>query len=67
MEVFVNSESIQLEANASITTLLQQLQMAGKKGMAVALNNKVIPAHKQEQTRLTNQDKITIIRAAQGG
>lgn len=67
MEVFVNSESIQLEANASILTLLQQLQLAGKKGMAVALNNKVIPAHKQDQTLLNNQDKITIIRASQGG
>ena len=67
MEVFVNSDSIQTEASATVTMLLQQLNLAGKKGMAVAVNNMVIPFHKQEQTVLNNQDKITIIRASQGG
>jgi len=67
MEVFVNSESIQTEASATVTILLQQLKLAGKKGMAIAVNNIVIPIHKQDQTILNNQDKITIIRASQGG
>lgn len=65
--MLVNGENIEFEANHPLIQLLEKLQLHEKKGLAVAVNNKVIPKSNWSVHLLDSNDKVTIIRATQGG
>lgn len=67
MEVFVNHECVRLETNHSLTALLDHLKIAESRGIALAVNNEVIPRKSWSEHPLNDQDRITLIRASQGG
>ena len=67
MNVFVNNELQTVEDNSSLIELMETLTMTTKKGIAVAINNSVVPKTKWSEYLLNSNDKVTIIRATQGG
>ena len=67
MEVILNHNKINLENASSLTALLQVQNLSDKKGIAVAVNNKVVPRSKWNEHVLNADDSITIIKATQGG
>ena len=67
MEVFVNNQSTETAEDQSIALLLQELNINAQRGAAVAVNNVVITKSEWERHQLKTNDKITIIRATQGG
>lgn len=67
MEVFINNKLALLEADASLSSALEQQGLLSQKGTAVAVNNAVIPKADWQHKILNEHDKITIIRATQGG
>ncbi|MES2630191.1 MAG: sulfur carrier protein ThiS [Bacteroidota bacterium] len=67
MEVFLNNSSIPLPENRSLIALLQQADLSEKKGIAVAVNNQVVPRLQWGETELKEADSITVIKATQGG
>ncbi len=67
MEVNINNQQVSVEENTSLYTLLSQNELTEKRGIAVAVNNKVLPKANWATYQLQNHDKITIIRATQGG
>lgn len=67
MEVIVNNTAKEIENNSRLTDLLSSLKLTEQKGIAVALNNKVVPKTNWNATTLSSRDKITIIKATQGG
>ena len=66
MKLIVNNkpEEYPLE---HLNQLLQELDLLESKGIAVAVNNKVVPKINWNAFQLTENDTITIIRATQGG
>ncbi|TKG94024.1 sulfur carrier protein ThiS [Puteibacter caeruleilacunae] len=66
MNVFVNEEVIELQTDASLTFLLEQLNTPTK-GIAVAVNQQVIQRTEWDQFKMTENDQVLIIRATQGG
>ena len=66
MNIVVNSNNIEFTQN-NLSELLVQIQMSEKKGIAIALNNSVVPKANWQKTQLKENDKITIITATQGG
>lgn len=68
MELTINHQNRFLDpAPTSLEGLLQQ-ELAGKiQGVAVAINNRVIPKCDWSSTTLKNQDQIILITASQGG
>lgn len=66
MNIVVNSNNIEFTQN-NLSELLVQIQMSEKKGIAIALNNSVVPKVNWQKTQLKENDKITIITATQGG
>lgn len=66
MQVFVNNVAQEISAN-HLEDLLQQLGYVQSKGIAVAINNEVISKINWSTTPLNENDRITIIRATQGG
>ena len=67
MEVILNHNKINLENAASLVALLHLQNLSDKKGIAVAVNNKVVPRTKWNSYILNEKDNITIIKATQGG
>lgn len=67
MVVFINSEETQLSDTVSIEQALSENGFASLKGIAVALNDEVIPKTEWPSTLLKENDKVLIIKATQGG
>ncbi|MDE0772081.1 MAG: sulfur carrier protein ThiS [Salibacteraceae bacterium] len=67
MEVIVNNSATQVHNESSLSELISTLNLIEQKGIAIALNNKVVTKTKWESTTLSEKDKITIIKATQGG
>ncbi len=65
--IFVNDETIQINENSSVLDVLKILHREEDKRMAIAINNKVIPKTHWEETKLQENDNITLIKAAYGG
>ena len=67
IEVFVNQEKHLVQKNMVLDQLLLDIDIIEKNGIAVAINNEVISKAKWEATGLSPNDRITVIRATQGG
>lgn len=67
MNVFVNNQNHILTKDANLLLALEQNGITSQKGIAVAVNNKVIPKAEWPGKILNENDKITIIKATQGG
>ncbi len=67
MEIFVNTEKSQVGRDSNLLKVIDDLKLKTKLGIAVALNETVIPQTEWQQTKLKLSDKITIIEAIQGG
>ncbi len=66
MEIFINNEAFQTQEDKLIKVLSEK-GLADQKGIAVAVNNAVVPKANWEAHQLKSQDKITVIKATQGG
>jgi len=53
--------------NQSIDDLMRTLKMDIGKGVAIALNNKVIPRSEWVNCKINRNDKLILIKATQGG
>jgi sulfur carrier protein len=67
MTISVNNKPLELVSAENITAVLQRFQIDYARGLAVAVNNEVIPKSTWETHVLNEHDKVTIIRATQGG
>lgn len=67
MNVFVNSQTCQLENDSNLNFALEKNGITSPRGIAVAVNNSVIPKAEWQNKILNENDKITIIKATQGG
>ncbi|MCB0397757.1 MAG: sulfur carrier protein ThiS [Flavobacteriales bacterium] len=67
MEIIVNNEAVSVNAGENISGLLRQLSVPIRTGIALAVNEDVIPAPQWDHTILEDHDRVIIIKAAQGG
>lgn len=66
MIIKVNNKEMELAHQASLQQLAETLQMP-EKGVAVAVNNRMIPRTKWSETILQENDQVVVIKAACGG
>ena len=68
MELIINHQQKFFEAAPASLEDLMALEAPGKsRGIAVAVNNQVVPKERWRSTVLQNLDAILIITATQGG
>lgn len=67
MKILLNGEEVKIEMGETLMTLLEKKELTDQKGIAVALNDKVIPKKNWEDYLLASGDKITLIMATAGG
>ena len=67
MEIIFNNTSHQIDDSATVSHLLQQLLCGKQKGIAVAVNQTIIPKTKWNDVTLKQHDNVLVIKATQGG
>ena len=67
IEIFVNDKPTALAEGTSLGAFLSGLGLAGKKGLACAVNGSVVARAHWAQRGLQAGDKVLIIQATQGG
>ena len=67
MEVSVNEKKEKISNNVSLAEAIAELKITETNGIAIAINDKVIKRENWTTEKLNSNDKILIIRAAQGG
>ncbi len=65
--ILVNDRPHPLAPGATVAGLLRELSLAGRPGVAVALNGAVVPRAAWEQRALAAADQVLVIQATQGG
>ena len=67
MRVTVNDKVTTLFEPASLFELLAHLELVDRKGVAVAVNQEVVPRQLWPECQLAEGDGVTVIEATQGG
>ena len=67
MTIYLNNNPLSLLTPATLQKVLEGQQLHEQRGIAVAVNNAVIPKTEWQQKALADNDKIVVIRATQGG
>jgi len=65
MMVYLNGKEKELKSTLQL--VLEADGLSNKKGVAVAVNNQVVPKSSWESFSLKENDKILVIQASQGG
>ena len=66
MKIYINQKEIEVQDSISVKELLDMQQIAIE-GTAIAIDNKLVPQNEWNDRILTDENKITIIRATFGG
>ena len=67
MEISVNQKSLEIPEHCSVQQLLSSLFSENQKGLAVAINENVVPRSDWAAQLLNSGDMVTLIKATQGG
>jgi sulfur carrier protein len=67
MRIHVNDTARDLPAAATLADLARELGLADRKGVAVALNDAVVPRAAWPARLLAEGDRVLVIQATQGG
>ena len=67
MIYYVNNTPQEAAEMRTVAEVMTDLQLAGKRGLAVAVNDVVVAQPEWASYALQSNDRVTIIRATQGG
>ncbi len=67
MEITVNQQVYQITHNCNIQQLFKDVLQQTHQGLAIAINQNIIPKSQWESHLLQPGDQIIIIKATQGG
>ena len=65
--IYINDKAQAFEQEQTLIELFKNLEMDIAKGIAVAINNKVIPRSEWSKFKVNKNDKLLLIKATQGG
>jgi len=66
-EVMINQQKFQLPENGTLADVLPLLQIRQADGIAIAVNEEVVPSRRWACYVLHQWDRVFVIRATQGG
>lgn len=67
MRIHINDTPRELFASTTLDELALSLGLAGRRGVAVAVNDTVVPRAAWPSHTLTDGDRVLVIQATQGG
>lgn len=66
MQVLINGKPTEIAPGASVSDLLEQLELKGKR-IAIELNGEILPRSRHTDQRLDDGDQLEIVHAIGGG
>ena len=66
MNIVLNGDASTVAAGATVGAVVDGLGK-GRKGVAVAVNDEVVPRSRWDKTALTDHDRVEVLTASQGG
>lgn len=66
MQIIVNNKAMEMAEGSTLSTLAEALRLP-EKGVAVAVNNQMIPREEWSATSLQEGTQVVVIKAACGG
>ncbi|MGH8126845.1 MAG: sulfur carrier protein ThiS [Gammaproteobacteria bacterium] len=66
MEILLNGAGRELAQGATITELVSELELAGRR-IAVEVNGRIVPASEHKEHALDEGDRVELISAIGGG
>lgn len=67
MKIFINGKEAEVNTDISIENLLRSKNLNHDKGLAVAVNEKIVSKENWEYIKLKENDEVLIFSAIQGG
>ena len=67
MEITLNNHPQQIQEQSSVQIIINDLIGEKQKGIAVAVNETVVPKAQWDSYKLQPNDKVLVIKATQGG
>ena len=67
MTIYINNEPKEITVPINLLEVLSVINISSTKGIAIAVNNIVISRSDWENYAMHENDKVTIIKATQGG
>jgi sulfur carrier protein len=67
LHVHVNDADRSVTSGTGLLSLLEEMALACRPGLAVAVNNEVVPRARWTDQKLHEGDRVLIIQASQGG
>jgi sulfur carrier protein len=67
LHIYVNDTDRSVTSGTGLLSLLEDLALAGRQGLAVAVNTDVVPRASWADRKLQEGDRVLIIQASQGG
>ena len=67
MNIFLNSRHYSFSKGGTLFQFLEEIKIDASKGIAIAINDTVIPKSEWNKIILIDNDKITLIKATAGG
>lgn len=67
MTLYVNDQPRALNDGAKLADLLRELGLAERKGVAIAINDEVVPRSTWPTRVLAEGERVLVIQATQGG
>lgn len=65
--ILINDQPRDIASGLTVEELVRDLGFAGRKGVAIAINDEVVPRASWTTRRLASNERVLIIRATQGG
>lgn len=66
MQIIINNQPFEIEQSATLAEILAARGLDAP-GMAVAVNNKLVPRGERDSFRLSEGDRLVVIKAVCGG
>lgn len=67
MEITVNNQTFQVNEHCNILEMLSAIPNLPSKGLAVAINQSIVPKAEWSKQYVSAGDQVMIIKATQGG
>ncbi len=67
MRIHVNDTEREVAAAATLADLVAELGLAGRRGVALAVNDAIVPRAAWPARALVEGDRVLVIQATQGG
>lgn len=67
MTIHVNDQPREIAAGLAVGDLVADLGLAGRKGVAIAVNDEVVPRSQWPARSLAAGERVLVIQATQGG